>query len=405
MKLKLKELNSGFVLEKRIERFTKKQRTIGIIALTLAVVFFLVFIGNSFGVLPLDAISARISTGLFGGGKNYPFKVTSDDIVNMDIIGESLLVLTDKSVTVYDDDGNAVFQEKHTFSRPAVSCEGKNGVVFDRNGTGYILINEKGKTSSGNTAGVIITAEYGKNGNYAFALRGDKSTSVLAVFNKNAELRFQWNCAYEHISAITLSNDGKYCGVATLNAENGAIYTTVHYFGFEYKSALNSQKFPDATAIDLKFTSKNTLTLFSDNGVYQIKKNNDEFKQVSSYFKSEFTSFSRADKGNYAVCLAKYGSANVYEIKIFKPSGKEKSVIELDYKVQSMSMSDKYIFTLAENSIIVYNLNGKEVGKITVTGKLYGLYPTDKYCYIHSLGSISRCYSFGKSELELGFAI
>ena len=81
---------------------------------------------------------------------------------------------------------------------------------------------------------MIITAEYGKNGNYAFSLRGDKSTSVLAVFDKQGEVRFQWNCAYEHIASITLSDDGKFAGVATLNAENGAIYSTVHFFGFEY---------------------------------------------------------------------------------------------------------------------------------------------------------------------------
>ena len=72
---------------------------------------------------------------------------------------------------------------------------------------------------------------------------------------------------------ITLSDDGKFAGVATLNAENGAIYTVVHFFGFEYSSALNTQKVPDVTALGLKFTSGSTLTLFGDKGIYQIKKN------------------------------------------------------------------------------------------------------------------------------------
>jgi hypothetical protein len=54
---------------------------------------------------------------------------------------------------------------------------------------------------------------------------------------------------------------------------------------------------------------------------------------------------------------------------------------------------------------MVYNLNGRNVGKIDIIGKLYGVYPTDQYCFVHSLGSISRCYSFGNNELELGFTI
>lgn len=405
MKLRLKELNTGYSIEKSVSRLSPKQRAASVIALTLVIVFLITFIFSAIGILPLDAISARISTGLFGGGKNYPFSIESDDVVNMGVIGDSFLVLTDKNVSVYDTNGNLAFTEKHTFSRPAFSVNDNKAVVFDRNGTGYILITDKQKISSGNTAGVIITAEYGKNGNYAFSLRGDKSTSVLAVFDKQGEVRFQWNCAYEHIASITLSDDGKFAGVATLNAENGAIYSTVHFFGFEYSSALNTQKLVDIAVLDLEFSNSTTLTAFSDSGIYQIKKNGDEYKEVTKYFSSEFISVDSNNKGNYAVCLAKYGSANVFEISVFSQSGKLKENISLDYKVTSISMSNKYIFALAENSIMVYNLNGRNVGEISIVGKLYGIYPTDKYCFIHSLGSVSRCYSFGNSELELGFTI
>ena len=405
MKIRLKDLNTGYALEKRVKKLSPKQRAISIIALTLVSVFLITFLFSAIGVLPLDAISARISTGLFGGGKNYPFTIESDDVVNMGVIGENLLVLTDKAVSVYDTNGNLTFSEKHTFSRPAFSVNENKGVVFDRNGTGYILITDKQKVSSGNTAGVIITAEYGKNGNYAFSLRGEKSTSVLAVFDKQGEVRFQWNCAYEHIASITLSDDGKFAGVATLNAENGAIYTVVHFFGFEYSSALNTQKLPDVAVLDLEFTNSTTLTAFSDTGIYQIKKNGDEYKEVTKYFSSEFILVASNEKGDYSVCLAKYGSANVFEILVFSASGRLKETIPLDYKVNSMCMSDKYIFALAENCIMVYNLRGRNVGTTNIIGKLYGVYPTDKYCFIHSLGCVSRCYSFGNNELELGFTI
>ncbi|MBR2875971.1 MAG: hypothetical protein IKC01_02430 [Clostridia bacterium] len=405
MKLKLKELNTGYSLEKRVKRLSPKQRAISIISFTLVFVFLITFLASAIGILPVDAISARIATSVFGGGKNYPFAIESDDVINMGIIGDSLLILSDKSVSVYDSNGTLVLNEKHTFSRPAFSINNKKAVVFDRNGTGYILITEKEKIASGNTSGVIITAEYGENGNYAFAIRGEKSTSVLAVFDKQGEVRFQWNCAYEHISSITLSDDGKFAGVATMNAENGAIYTVVHFFGFEYSSALNTQKLADIVALDLQFTNPSTLTVFSNTGIYQIKKNGDEFKEVAKYFESEFIAFDFNESGSYATCLAKYGSANVFDISIYSAAGKLKKSIALDYKVSSMLMSNKYIFALAENCIMVYNLKGRNVGNIDVIGKLYGIYPTDKYCFVHSLGCVSRCYSFGDSELELGFTI
>ena len=403
MKVKLKELNTGYALEKRVQKLTPKQRSASIIALTLAAVFLVTLLFSAVGIIPAEAIAARISTGLFGGGKYYPLSIESDDVVNMGIIGDSLLILTDKEISVYDTNGNLRFTEKHSFSRPAFSINDDRAVVFDRNGTGYVLITEKQKVSSGNTSGVIITAEYGKNGNYAFSIRGEKSTSVLAVFDKQGEVRFQWNCAYEHIAFITLSDDGKFAGVATLSAENGAIYSVVHYFGFEYSTALNKQRLEDVAVLDLKFTNSSTLTAFSDKGVYQIKKNGDEYKTVAEYFSSEFIAVDSNEKGNYAVCLAKYGSANVFEISVFSPSGRVKETISVDYNISSMCMSNKYIFALAENCILVYNLNGRNVGQIDIVGKLYGIYPTNKYCFVHSLGYVSRCYSYGNNELELGY--
>lgn len=405
MRLRLKEVNTGFMLERKVSKLSPKQRAVSIISITLVVTFLITFILSAVGILPSEAIVARVSTSLLGGGKNYPVAVDSDAIINIGTIDDNLLVLSDKNITVYDSDGNVVFTEKHTFLRPAFSINGDKGVVFDRNGTGYILIEKDAKVSSGNTAGVIIAAEYGKNGNYAFALRGEKSTSVLVVFDKHGEVRFQWNCAYEHITSISLSDDGKFAGIATLNSENGALYSVVHYFGFEYSSALNTQKFPEVAVLDLRFTNSNTLTLFSDTGIYQIKKNGDEFSQVAKYFSSEFIAFDSSEKGDYSVCLAKYGSANVFEISVYGANGKLKNSISIDYEVLNMAMSNKYIFALAENCIMVYNLKGRNVGSIKINGKLYGIYPTDKYCYVHSLGNISRCFSYGDNELELGFTI
>ena len=127
--------------------------------------------------------------------------------------------------------------------------------------------------------------------------------------------------------------------------------------------------------------------------------------KVAKYFSSEFIAFDSSEKGDYAVCLAKYGSANVFEISVYNASGKLKNSISLNYKVLNMAMSNKYIFALAENCIMVYNLKGRNVGSIKINGKLYGIYPTDKYCYVHSLGNISRCFSYGDNELELGFTV
>mgnify|MGYP003295315799 CR=1 FL=1 len=64
MKIRLKELNTGYYIEKSVSRLSPKQRAVSVIALALVAVFLITFIFSVVGILPLDAISARISTGL-----------------------------------------------------------------------------------------------------------------------------------------------------------------------------------------------------------------------------------------------------------------------------------------------------------------------------------------------------
>ncbi len=141
--------------------------------------------------------------------------------------------------------------------------------------------------------------------------------------------------------------------------------------------------------------------MFTDEGVFTIGKKAEKYETVAEYFSSEFNSFDCANNGKYVVAIAKYGSANDYHISIYNERGKLKSEIKAEYTIRSVSMSDKYVFALAENSLLVYNLSGHKIGEITIDGEAYSVCPTDKYAYVSSLNKLSRCYSFGESTLEI----
>lgn len=401
MKLELKELNSGYKISKKISRLTTKQKSVALIALTLAVVFLITYFASVFGIIPIEALVAKTSSKLFGDEKAFPINISTETVVNMKNLGESLLVLTDSNAVLYNSDGKQVYESVHSFAKPAVSVNGTKAVIFDRNGTGFTLLTDKKIIMSGEAENVIISAEYGKSGNYALAVRGTKSTSTLSVFNKKSKEIFKWNCAYENITSITLSDNGKYAGAVVFGARNGETYSGINYFGFDYKEPLNSAEITGTSPYSLEFTSSDTLTLFGDNGIFKLKKNADEYEIVSEYYTPEFNSFSCNESGDYQLTLAKYGSSNVFSISIFNGKGKMKTEIPVETEITSVAMSGKYIFALAENQIMVYNRNGKKVGDIDITGKLYSIHPTDKYIFVHSLDKISRCFSYGNSSLTV----
>lgn len=401
MKLKLTELNSGYEGYGKIPRFSDKSKSKMIIAGVLVGVFVFVYILSTIGIIPLDAISARVTTFVTNDSENFPIQTNTNSTIAIKTIGDNILILTTENFVVFSQKGNEIYNQPHSFASPAVSINGNKAVVFDRGDRGYYLITDKKVVSNGEADGDIICAEYGKTGNYAFGTRATDATSKITVYSVTNKVIFQWNSAYDHITSIALAGNGKYAGVCILGAENGEIFSCVQYFGFDYAEPINTQKINGVTAFDLEFTATNTLTLFTDEGVFTIGKKEEKYETVAEYFSSEFNSFDCADNGKYVVAIAKYGSANNYQISVYNERGKLKSEIKAEYTIKSVTMSDKYVFALAENSLLVYNLSGHKIGEITIDGEAYSVCPTDKYAYVSSLNKLSRCYSFGESTLGI----
>lgn len=401
LKLKLTELNSGYEGYSKIPRFSNETMSKIIIAAVLIFVFVFVYVLSTVGIIPIDAVSARAVSFISNDSDNFPLQTNTNSTIVIKNIGKNLIVLTTENFTVYSQHGNEVYTQPHNFATPAISVNGERAVVFDRGDRGYYLINEKKVVYNGAADGDIICAEYGSAGNYAFGTRAEDATSKLTVYTVTNKIAFQWNSAYDHIVSIALASNGKYVGACVLGAENGEIFSCVQYFGFEYAEPVNTQKIVGVTAFDLEFTAVNTLTLFTDKGVYKIAKKADKYDTVTEYFSSEFNSFDYSENGKYIVAIAKYGSANDFVISVYNEKGKLKTEIESDQTIESVTMSDKYIFALAENSLLVYNLSGHKIGEITIDGEAYNVCPTDKFAFVNSLNKISRCYSFGESTLEI----
>lgn len=401
MKVKFTELKSGYAGERKVSKLSPKARAKAIIIGALVLAFVFVYILSSVGVIPMSALLLKAKVAVSGNDERFPILINSDSTVSMDVLGESIVVLSSENVAVYSPEGKMKYSQPHIFSKPGISVNGDKAVVFDRGGTGYMLINEKKIVYEGNDENIIISADYGENGTYALSTKIQGATSTLKVFNKSNKLIFQWNCAYENIVSISVSDNGKYVGVATFGAQNGDFITNVQYFGVDYSEPLNTQTITGAVPFELDFTAYNTLSLLTDVGVYTINRKDEKYTENLSYYSSEFNSCDISSNGRYLVCLAKYGSENVYEIHLFKPKGEIKTTIQADFSIKNVKISDNYIFALGDKTISVYNFNGNKVSDISYKGEANGILPTDDFVFIVSLDKISRCFSYGDSEIEL----
>lgn len=401
MKVKFTELNSGYKGERRVARFTGKSRPKAIIVATLVCAFVFVYILSLVGLIPLDALFLKARVGLSGENDRLPLSVNTESTLNMDVIGENLILLTTENVSVYSDSGRLIYSMPHVYAKPGISVNGDKAVVFDRGGKGYMLLTDKEFVYEAAVEHTIISAEYGENGTYALGTKAKDATSMLTVYNEHNEAVFQWNCAYEYIASIAISKNGKFVGCAVAGAANGELFTTVQYFGVDYKEPLNTQTISGAAPLDIDFTRTDTLTLITDKGVYSVQRKAEKYTEVVSYYSTEFNSCDTSSDGKYIVTLAKYGSENVFDISLYSPKGKVKTSISADFEIKTAYLSGKYIVALAENRVVVYNLNGRMVSDIEIKGEALELLPTDDFIFISSLDKLTRCFTYGNATVTL----
>lgn len=375
-----------------------------IVITALALAFAVVFvIGSIFGTMPFSGVSARVRAYIFGDdGRAFPIHISTVNTLYDGSYGDGFYVLSDTDIELYDSAGVCKLTKEHGFTSPAISVGEYATIVYDRSGTGCIFIKKYKVVSEGESKdGNFLTAASG-NGKKAFAVRSADATSSLYVTDRAGNDVFIWNCAYEHIISVALSDNGKYVASASVGAVDGDVVSTVHIFGFDYSEELYSHTFEGEAVLKIKYLSGKLLYIFTDGGIYTVK-GNKELTTVKTYYSSEFGFYSDADNGVSALALTKYGGSNLCELYVCGKRGKELFSKEIEADVSDVHTNGKYVFLLADKSVLVYNLKGELLNEIKSDMKFDRIFGNSRYVYLRSADKIGRAYALGdETEKESG---
>ena len=375
-----KKKNKGFL-----------KRLITLILVLIAAFTSVFIVSYFFGSMPSSGIITRVRAYITGDDASlFPVHISTVNTLLTDLYGEGFYVLTDTDIKIYDFTGKEKLAKEHKYAAPAVT-KGKYGTfLYDRSGTKYMLIKgnkiiEQGESKYGD----ILTTAIGGNGIKAFSVRGDDTTSKMYAVNKAGKEIFVWNCAYLHTTSIALSDNGKYIAAACVGAKDGDIVSTVHIFGFLYSEELYTHTFEGETILKIKYLSNRLLYIFTDNGIYTVK-GNKELTEQKKYYKSELGFYSEAENGISVLVMSKYGGNNIYELNISDKKGKIVLSKEIGANILAANTNGKYVFLLADKSILVYNLKGEIVNEIKTDKRIEKLFGSNRYVFLSSADKIER---------------
>lgn len=164
-----------------------------------------------------------------GGG--FSENITGSSVKSMLRVKEGLALLTDTSLTLYNNKGGRLFQRQHGFASPIVRAAGKWILVYDAGGNGLRLETLASTTWEKSVDNRITSAALSNDGLYALVTDSSEGyTSEIIAYNRYGEKIYHWVSAELTFLDVALSPDGKSLAAVGVTAQSGAMKSSLLIF-------------------------------------------------------------------------------------------------------------------------------------------------------------------------------
>lgn len=375
----------------RGKRFGKIFRIVAavlVLLLALSIAFFAYLNTRHDGDSVSDSFRELI--GIEKKDSGFPFKLSTNDIVDLKAKGKELCVLSERFITVVDKKGEVVSSQQITYAKPAIYTKDNYAVVFDRFSNKYTVIDKKGTFNQlqDENGTQILNCIVTDNGNVILSLGSSTAASILHVMDKKGEDLLIWSCGDEYIVSFDMSGDRIYC--AALGAYGGEIYTKLYVLDLNESEPVCEYTIPGTACIVLKHLSSDKFMVLCDDGIYICRAQGDETVKAKTAFNSKILFYDMDSHGNIAAVFDNNDNLSNNLLSVFDSDAKIAYSVSVDSNILDLAVEGKEVYLLYDNAVKAVSSGGKPGQDMTYDGKCVGITTSGKNIYCYSLGGVDK---------------
>lgn len=354
--------------KRKLNKKAKLILTISVVVISLLLIVFAA--AQNLGNMTITQMAENVKSYFMslGAGDGFPYSMDALEIRDIKIYNSNLHILTsDKTITL-NQTAKEIMPQEHPYSNPAMKSKGTGFIVYDLDSARFRVMNNTEITHEGEAAGKITAGAIGKSGNYALGTYGDTVQSLLTVYNKKNEEIFIWRFKSERITDISLSDNGKFAAVATVDVKDGEISSKLYVFDFKSSEYVSCFDYPGTTLVKVDYVKGKNIVAIGDNLRSYIK-NNTKRKDDITFGSDTLRNYCLTDKGRSALVVSRYGSDALSKLSVYSVSNSEKFTITFDKEAKWVDCDERYTAVLFESEVKTFNKSGKQVGSISFEGE------------------------------------
>lgn len=337
--------------------------------LTLVVVLAVVLLAAYRDGTGFDVLRRYLNYGSVekvGGEVYYEYDASAQN--RFAALGETLVVLSETSLRVLDQNGEEVWSTPVNMAAPALSQGGGRAVAYDVGGTALYVVDENGQVMSltADEEEPFIAATLNRKGWLAVTAEKRNYKGCVSVYNESMELAFAFNSSRRFVMDAYITDDCELLAAVTLGQENSVFVSSVVLYDVTQTEPVASYDITDGlvTVIGeqdgkLAAVSDTCLTFADTKG---------EVTANYSYGGAYLRDYDLSGDGFAVLLLNRYQSGSVGCLVTVDTDGTELGSLDVNEEVLSVSAAGRYIAVLYTDRLVVYNQDLQAYASLRGTG-------------------------------------
>lgn len=299
-----------------------------------------------------------------GVGGGYPAKIEGNKVINgnLNIIDNDVSILSDTSFEIMNKYAKKIVSKKHTLANPMIKISGSKAILYDIGGRNVQIESQTGTIYKFQTENDIISADLSANGEYITATYSNGYIGeIIAYTSRNIE-KYRYYFSDYYITDVSISKDGKSAIASGVSSKNGKLQSALYIFNFNRETPKKVYEYEDNFIFKTQYFADERIVAIGDKSIsftnYKSKTKND-----FDYEDKNLTNYKINPKLGVTISLSSTNDNRNCDVIVFNTNGKQKTFIETDLKVDSISFNNDIVAILSDSHIYEYTYKPRLKGQ------------------------------------------
>ena len=296
-------------------------------------------------------------------GSGYPIEFSSATIRQTEAMGNSLLVLTDTHLHIYNRHGKLLRSVPHQFANPVMKFGGSRILLYDTDSTRLLVESKTASVREMAFDHPVQFATLSPRGDLAVITNAQRFLGQVLVYSSAlTDPVFSWKSAESYLYHVAFSSDGDSIAVAGAQVQNGDLVSGLTLYRLNGQEPIMQKSYVDETIHDLSCQNGQWQVL-TDRGAYYYS-GSGKARNTLSFRDEPLRAFCTKGDGLSALILGDYQEFKSVRLSFVSESGEENAALSLQSAVEAMDVTGSNGAVHLGNRILIFSANGEILKEI-----------------------------------------